>query len=165
MTGRQTLSFTKALIVDTFRHNPQTRQEIQKLESSLCYRAWVFHCIISLSRVVYPLLGIAYWQKAFQRRSHNQNFDQDFLDENEDIIKGVIIALIPLGFIIDFVCYWRRDFAKVIFYYEMLSVFVQGFVPINHGDSGDIVLLQLMNCLDVMYSTSFRLPTACGVLA
>ena len=76
----------------------------------------------------------------------------------------MIIALIPLGLIIDVVNYWRRDFAKVIFYVELLNIFVQGFIPIDHGDAGDLTLLLVMNCAAVAYSTSFRLGTTCLVL-
>ena len=164
MTAKQSLSFTKALLVDTFRPNPQTRQEIKKLESSLCYRAWMFHIIVTLSRVIYPILGISYWQRAFKSRLQNKDVDQDFLDDYEDIIKGVIIALIPVGMIIDVVCYWRRDFGKVIFYYELLSTFVQGFVPINHGDAGVLILLLVLNTSAIFFGTQFRWGTACCVL-
>ena len=139
------MSFTKALLVDTFRHSPEIRREMEKQKLSLCNRAWAYHISITFCRIIFPLLGISYWQKAFANRTSNETFNQDFIDAYEPVIKGVIITLIPLGLIIDVVSYWRRGFAESIFYFELLSIFVQGFVPIDRGDAGTLLLLMVMN--------------------
>ena len=55
-----------------------------------------------------------------------------------------IIVLIPLGVILDILIWRRRRLAKWLFYYELLSILSQGFVPFNFGDFQLIMLLMLM---------------------
>lgn len=164
MTVRQTLSFTKALFVETFRHSQESCHEIKKIEKSLYSRAWVFHIIGMISRTGYPCLGIAIWQQAFDGRTKNEDINQDFIDDYESIIKTVIISLIPFGIVLDLICYWRRDFARFIFYYELLNLVVNGFVPFDLGDGGTFFLLMLMFYLGVVMSTSTRMNIVAAVV-
>lgn len=163
VTVGQTLSFTKALFVGTFRHSKESQHEIKKIEKSLYSRAWVFHIIGMLSRTGYPLLGIAVWQQAFDGRTKNEDINQGFIDDYEFIIKTVIISLIPFGIVLDLICYWRRDFARFIFYYELICLIVQGFVPIDRGDFGTFFLLMLLFYLGVVMSTTTRMNILAAV--
>lgn len=60
----------------------------------------------------------------------------------EPYVKTIIIALIPIGLLLDILAYRWRKFANVIAYYEMLSMLVQGFVPFNYGNFDILVVAQ-----------------------
>ena len=117
------------------------------------------------SRTAYPILGIAVWQQAFDGRTKNEDINQDFIDNYESIIKTVIIGLIPFGIVLDLVCYWRRDFARFIFYYELTNLFVQGFVPNDRGDYGTLLLLMLLFYLAIVMATQTRLNIIAALVA
>ena len=56
----------------------------------------------------------------------------------------MIIALIPLGVLLDLLVWRRRHLAGWLIYYESLSIFVQGFVPFNFGDFQGLILIMVM---------------------
>ena len=49
---------------------------MEKIKSILCTRAWLIHIILMFSRVAYPIMGIALWQKAY---------DKDNIEEIPDL--------------------------------------------------------------------------------
>ena len=56
----------------------------------------------------------------------------------------MIIALIPLGVLLDLLVWRRRHLAGWLIYYESLSILVQGFVPWNFGDFQGLILIMVM---------------------
>ena len=100
------------------------------------------------SRVVYPLLGIAYWQKAYEDKHElahkaTSDFDrinQEFVSATETYVKIAIYALIVLGVLLDIVVWKQRRFASWLLYYECVSFIVQGFVPFDYGNFRTLVL-------------------------
>ena len=104
------------------------------MESQLYTKSWICHCIMMFSRVAYPILGIAYWQKAYKGRHEYEGINQEFVTQTEPFVKMFIILFIPLGIILD-VMVWRcRSRANWIFYYELVSTLAQGLVPMNYGE-------------------------------
>ena len=57
-------------------------------------------------------------------------------------IKIIIIALLPIGLILDFMTWRKRKFGNVIVYYEVVSNLVQAFVPFDFGNFELLVILQ-----------------------
>ena len=116
------------------------------VQESLYTKSWLIHIIMMFSRIVYPILGIAYWQKAYKGKDKldEQLLNQDFVDKSEPVIKIILISLIPIGVLLDILICRRRHLANLLFYYEMISILLQGFVPFDFGDFGMIMLLMLM---------------------
>ena len=38
------------------------------------------------------------------------------------MVQGVVIALIPLGILLDVICWWHRHLGRFIIYFEMLQL-------------------------------------------
>ena len=66
------------IFYDTFRKSSYEREK-ENLESSLVTKAWITHIIMMVSRIVYPLLGVAYWQKAYRHYEKNENIEKGFV--------------------------------------------------------------------------------------
>ena len=73
-----------------------------------------------------------------------EELNRDFVEKSEPIIKIVLIALIPIGVLLDVLIWRRRQFANWLLYYELVSILLQGFVPFNFGDFQLIMLQMLM---------------------
>ena len=61
MNIRETLIYTWQLLKDTFNRASPYREEIHEFELNLGTRAWLIHIIVSLTRAVFALFGIAKW--------------------------------------------------------------------------------------------------------
>lgn len=133
MNIKETISFSKKLLAMVFRPKGRAKEEMQKLEEILCTKTWLFHCFAMLSRVVYPLFGFTYWQKGFRDKDEITKLRLDFVEQVEVPLTTAIIAMIPIGVLIDIICWKRRSFAKLIIYYEAVSMLLQGFVPFDFG--------------------------------
>lgn len=105
-----------------FNPKGRSKEEMKKLEENLYTKTWLCHCVMMLSRVVYPLLGIAYWQRGFKERESNLKLDQDFATQIETPLKTIIIAFIPIGVLLDVIAWKYRSFAKWFIYYEGISM-------------------------------------------
>ena len=73
-----------------------------------------------------------------------EELNRDFVEKSEPVIKMILIALIPIGVLLDIIIWRRRQFANWLLYYELVSILLQGFVPFNFGDFQLIMLLMLM---------------------
>ena len=73
-----------------------------------------------------------------------EELNRDFVEKSEPIVKMVLIALIPIGVLLDVLIWRRRQFANWLLYYELVSILLQGFVPFNFGDFQLIMLLMLL---------------------
>ena len=102
------------------------------------------HVVSMLSRIAYPVLGIAYWQRAYKDRENNPKLNQEFVNDSEFAVKTTILVMIILGLVLDVLIFKYRWMARYLVYYEVLSIFSQGFVPFNFGDFMNIFLLMLM---------------------
>ena len=60
MNWREYLALLKSLSKDLFKSN-----NVEVVDDALYTRALIAHLVISLSRVVYPLIGIALWQTVY----------------------------------------------------------------------------------------------------
>ena len=108
-------------------------------------KAWVTHLILMLSRVVFPIFGIAYWQKAFNERVQNNitELNEDFIDKSENAIKIGIWIIIVLGVLLDIICWKYRYLSKLILYYELFSILWQGFVPFDYFSTMNMIYIML----------------------
>jgi len=101
------MRFTWKLFKETFQYKGLYSEQRSQIEAMLCTKSWVLHCVTTSSRILFPLLGVAYWQKAYKDVHKNDTIDQEFVSQSEVVVKAVIIGLIPIGVLIDIVC-WRH---------------------------------------------------------
>ena len=87
-----------------------------------------------LSRVIWSILGVAWWQKAFRDRHNNESLNQEVIDRIEYPIKCICIAMLPVGVLVNICGWYSRRFANLITVYEVLVVMLQMLVPYNYGD-------------------------------
>ena len=92
--------------------------------TTLQYKTLIIHFMMMLSRVGFSALGQSYWQLAYETKDLNPNLRREFVDTAEPYIRHIIIALIPVGFLLDLLAWRWRKFANYILYYEMVSMVV-----------------------------------------
>ena len=56
-------------------------------------------------------------------------------------VQAIIIALLPIGVILDILMFRWRWFANCVIYYEVVSVIFQTFVPFDYGEFQLLVIL------------------------
>ena len=91
------------------------------------------------TRIFYPLLGIAYWQKGYRDLDANQDVDKEFARKIETPLKTLIMAMVVIGVVIDIVTWRCRTFAKWIIFYECVSLCIQSLVPFRFGDFTSLI--------------------------
>ena len=121
-------------MIDTFKRNGQYRDEFRSVEATLQTKTLIFHLITSVSRILYSIAGQSYWQKGLKGRANLTYVNQDFVDGIEQYLTYAIIALIPVGLLIDIIAWRWRNFANFIIYYEAISMLLQSFVPFDYGN-------------------------------
>ena len=136
MTFREACSFGKKILKGTFRQSKKQRVQTAKVQIFLQTRAWLFHCIMTSSRVIYALIGIAKWQKAYKQDQLDKidNLNIDLVHQTQTSITCAFIVLYVIGILLDVLAYVYRKHANLIFYYELLFFLLFGFVPFNYGD-------------------------------
>ena len=71
----ETLRFLKQLFKDTYRKDGAYREERDRVMNSLYPKAWLIHLCINATRIVYPILGMAQWQKAYDTSDEIEKLD------------------------------------------------------------------------------------------
>ena len=66
---RQSFRFSKDLFRDSFRRGGAYSEESNQFQESLYNRAWLIHSMLMFSRIAWPLMGIAVWEKAYTKES------------------------------------------------------------------------------------------------
>ncbi len=61
----------KLLFRDTFNNGGEFAQQVKNVELSLYNKSLLFHVIFNFTRILYPLIGLAHWQKAFKDYEKN----------------------------------------------------------------------------------------------
>ena len=112
---------------------------MEVVDDALYTRALIAHLVSMSSRMVYPLIGIAYWQTAFENLEQRDDINHEFVESSKDILKYIVIVQIVLGVILDIVVLKARKYAHLIFYYETIQAIVQSFLPYDNGDNGRIL--------------------------
>ena len=80
--------------------------------------------VVTFSRILYPLLGNAYWQKAYLSRAELTNIDQDFIERSMGPIKTAIVGYVIAGFLLDLLVWRRRKYASWIIYFECIVAII-----------------------------------------
>ena len=106
-----------------------------------------------LTRVIYPVLGISYWQKGYNTYETIPNIDIEFVKNTETTVKIINYIFIVIGVLLDIVVWRHRKYARIIPYLEIAVLFIQGFVPFNYGD--------FMGILSVMIRMSVFASVCC----
>lgn len=117
------------------------------------------HTLISLTRLLYAVLGNSYWLKAYDDIDKIKDVNEEFIAETETAVKTTIIAIIALGCMLDLLIWKRRAYAKGLIYYELVFIIVISFVPFDYGQVVSptmlftFVMLHLGYSCDIVFNT------------
>ena len=92
-------------------------------------RAWILHCLLTLSRIIYPIFGIASWQKAYHAIDTIENLNMDLVEKSKDMLKNIILVCIVFGVILDTLVWMSRKYATWILYYEIIIMIPLSLLP------------------------------------
>ena len=90
--------------------------------------------------------------------------NHEFVDATEEYNKFLIIALIPIGLLLDLLALRWRKFANYIVYYEMLNMIVYAFVPFDYGNF-DLLVVSQQNFLSYWITVCWPGQAALGFTA
>ena len=82
LTWRQKIAYTRVLMVDTLRNRARYRHEMKAVNQVMYTKAWFFHSLMNLTRVVYPILGIAYWQTDCKEMAKDERLNLEFCERS-----------------------------------------------------------------------------------
>ena len=139
--------------MDTFRlgaHEEQARI----VQASLWTKSWLIHLVVTFSRILYPLMGTAYWQKAYAARADLDTIDLAFV---ERVMGPTIIAIycyVAAGVLLDLLVWRRRKYASWIIYYECVVTIISAFVPFDYGSYQGIILLMVLTQTFIEFATA-----------
>ena len=140
------------ILKETFRSGGKYKNELMEIQASLCTKNWLIHLWVNLGRILYPIFGNAFWQRGYDKYKEDDAIDQVFVEESKHIVQIVIISFIPLGIILDLVCWRYRHLSSLIFYFELVSLVIQSFVPWDFGDFRPVIVLVILGSNFILYS-------------
>ena len=132
------------------------QKELHEIEKILETRALLFHGWYTFTRIVWPLLGVSFWQIAFRDRNDNEKLDQELYDLIEDPLRIISIAMIPIGLILNILGWYSSRFANLISIYEIVQAINMMLLPFSYGDFRFLALQQQMTLALVLYGTRVR---------
>lgn len=126
------------LLKDTYTSKGTIAEERTKLQSVLETRAWACHISTTATRVIYPILGIAYWQKGFKNMDKVEGVNTDFVNAYRVPIIYLIMAFVSVCVAADIVIWKWRKLARFLFFLECFGVVLYSLTPIDLGDLGEL---------------------------
>ena len=76
------------------------------------------------------MIGNTFWQLAYKEKDKLDGINHVFVDRTEYAIKAIMIGFQILGALLS-VFVWRyRKFAKYLMYGQLMSLIIQGFIPV-----------------------------------
>ena len=145
------------LMKETVSPSGPVKTQMNKLEEVLQTRAMICHCVFTATRVLYPLLGIAYWQKGRENLEQLPKVNIDFLGAHLDSLQAVMIAWIAVGVLIDALSFAWWPITKAIFYYECTGLILNSFFPLDMGDFGELIMYAIMLIITIATYVQLRL--------
>lgn len=124
----------------------------RKMQRFMLNKTWFVSIIVSCSRVYFPLIGIAYWQTAYDKSTDREAINHDFVDASKDYVQICMIALISINVLLNIVIYWYRDMAKYVLLVEGLIDVFYALVPVDYGDFKNLFIL--LKCVFMYTNTA-----------
>lgn len=159
--------FILQLLRDTYKTSGVMGGERLKLIELLEVRAWLCHIFITLTRIIFPMLGIAYWQKGLRNAAELEGVNKEFVEENRSLLVTLIMVFIAVGVLMDILIWKWRWLGRYLFYLECCGVVIYSLLPIDLGDLGEIQIVAILaqsflvfGC-DVGYDMIGALATIC----
>ena len=122
------------------------KEEMKKLQQSFYSKTLGIHIILMASRVLWPFLGIATWQKAY--KSENlvtiPDLNLSFIENSELTVKVILGTLCVIGVLFDIIICKYRQYASILLYYELISTSCHAFLPLNFGDQRSLYVLLIV---------------------
>ena len=96
-------------------------------------KALIYHAFVTSTRVFNAIQGISYWQIAYKEFDEIENINTSFVNESKGKVKTCMATMIVMSIFFDVIIWRRRNFARYIVYFELVFLFIHGFVPFNYG--------------------------------
>lgn len=87
-----------------------------------------------LWRVLYALLGVAYWQKSYEDYLNNPKLDPDKVAQTETFVKVSLSVITVIGVLLDIACWRYRKLARLIIVFELVYLPFYALCPYDYGD-------------------------------
>ena len=158
------MSFFKQLFIDTYIKDGVHLNEIERIYKTLLPRAWLIHLCINATRIVYPILGIARWQTAYENSDDIETLDQEFSNKYESFIKTSIIILVVLGGVLDLLIICNMRLTKLIIFFELIMAIAKGFVPYDYGEVGYQLWVSYIALISLGFQCERRWSTICCII-
>ena len=140
------LVFAKELLRHTF-FKTDFESEKRSLEEKLLTKGWIWHCFMSLTRIISFATGTAYWQKAYEVDKFPEGVDEAFVDKTQSTVQAIYLCVIVLGPILDIVVWRKRQLGVLLFYFELVPMCLLAATPLNYGE-----FKELLSCLYCQYT-------------
>ena len=91
------------------------------------------HFFVNFTRTFAAILEWEIFQISFKTSKSNPNLNQEFITASEPYLTAILIALIPLGLILDIAVWCRPNLARFIFYFEAIYLATVILCPLDFG--------------------------------
>ena len=108
------------------------------------------------SRVAYPIVGIAFWQKAYDEDNIKEirDLNVDLVNNSKTVVKYALIVLICIGILLDLAVWKYRKYAHLILYFELCNMCLHAMLPLKFGEVGNLLFLLSYIMTFIQYSCS-----------
>lgn len=113
----------------------------------------MIHCSIIFSRACLAIFETDMYHISFKASKSYQNLNQEFIRASEPFLKSILIALIPIGAIIDIAIFWRPHLARLICYFEIVFLAALMFCPLDFGAMSLIACTVFISSEYLMFSS------------
>ena len=159
------ITFSKNLFKAIFNRSSYRKQK-QSLESGLATKAWVIHILIQTSsRVIYPLLGVAYWQEAYAAKKIPSYADKEFVLSSKDFVQTSMIVLTVLSVLLDLAAWRFKSLRKLIYYFELVYSFVYALLPLDIGNMHVVFIMIYSMYLFTVFSSTLGVDIIAATIA
>ena len=135
----------------TYRIDPGIKKEYEKLMVTMSTKTWVCHSMMTFSRVLYPLFGIALWQKGKRNADTLEGVNREFICAHWNFIFATIIAFIATGIVLDVVAWKQRWLCRYFIYYECFGMCLYFITPLDRGDFSEMLVIVFLVQFMIQY--------------
>ena len=115
-----------------------------------------------IPRAIYPVFGIAYWQKSYENYEDNPKLDAERVASTKSFVFMSLYVLTAIGVILDIACLRRRSLSRWILPYELVYYVLYTMCPWGFGDfeTGIHFLFSVINFILLSSKMNMDAPLA-----
>ena len=124
----------KTILKETYKTGGDFTEDKKKLQQVLNTKSLIGHIFLMLPRAIYPIFGVAYWQKTYEDYEDNSKLDADRVASSKTFVYMSLYILTVIGVILDIACLRRRSLSRWILPYELVYYVPYMMCPWDFGD-------------------------------